>query len=106
MSKRRKFYFFSLFFYLLTYNVCMSGQQMFDILPNVGGVDSQAQAWTLLPDLDIFFVVGDRLDTTLNNGIPTVFPWIGTLNYNGDMLNLRLIKDDDFVHPLRVTRNF
>ncbi len=89
--------------YLLTY-FHLSSQQNFNILPNVGGINGQSQAWTVLLDSNNFYVIGDLLDT-LSDGSSIVLPWVSTFDYDGDLQNTKIILDEPLEYPFRVARN-
>lgn len=80
------------------------GQKTFDIIPNVGGLKEQGQGWTLLPDSNHFYVLGDLLDASIN-GVETIIPWLGKADYNGEVFSYKWIVDTPTVYPFRVARN-
>lgn len=82
----------------------LQAQKPFDIIPNMGGINGQSQAWTLLLDSNKFYLVGDLLDTLID-GSPVVIPWVSELNYDGEIESTRMISDESIENPFRVSRN-
>ena len=69
----------------------IEAQNLFNILPDVGGVKMQGVCRTIVSDTNTFHVIGHRLDT--NNADDIIQPWLGEFNVNGELLDIHLPSD-------------
>ncbi len=65
----------------------------FDIIPDLGGLDSQGQALIVLPDTHEIYVMGDLIDTTLEPLQSVIRPFLAKFDYEGRMIGTHIIYD-------------
>ncbi len=75
----------------------IEAQNLFSILPDVGGVKMQGVCRTIVSDSNTFYVIGHRLDTSDVGDI--IQPWLGEFNLNGDLLSINLPSDSIYDEP-------
>lgn len=75
----------------------IEAQNLFSILPDVGGVKMQGVCRTIVSDSNTFHIIGHRLDT--NNADNIIQPWLGEFNFNGELLGIHLPIDSVYDGP-------
>ncbi len=75
----------------------IEAQNLFSILPDVGGVKMQGVCRTIVSDTNTFHIIGHRLDT--NNAVNIIQPWLGEFNFNGELLGIHLPIDSVYEGP-------
>ncbi len=76
----------------------MKAQNLFSVLPDVGGIDMQAVCRSILLDSTTFYVMGNRLDTNHIGYVDQ--PWIGEFNFNGENSNVHVPMDTLYDDPV------
>lgn len=68
-------------------------QSTFNVIPISPGQSNQSQLFDVYPDSNFIYVIGDLLDTTIDPLKPTVRPWWGVFDYNGELILKKVLYD-------------
>lgn len=85
--------------------IFLIGQNSFNVVPQTLGQSNQSRLFDSYPDSNIIYVFGDLLDTTIDSLHPSILPWWGVLNYNGELLNQKLLYNKDIKGSIVVPGN-